>query len=254
MTSELSSLFSSTLHGNGAVLFDFDGPMADLFAARRPGGPRLAPEIARLLEKVLVEYELPVPVVKDSDDPHELYRAALDVTWPPGEADRVAGLRRALRDCLDEQESAAAETSVPTPGAKELVELLHSHRVPLAITSNNSEPAIRAHLDRVDLRPYFEGRVFGRTGDHRLMKPHPDCLRRGMAAVGHEPERCLLIGDSVSDVEAAATAGAQFCGYARGERKAGQLRAAGARVVASSMWQIRQAVESAADAARIRTS
>lgn len=50
-------------------------------------------------------------------------------------------------------------------------------------------------------------------------KPAPDVLLRAMAAIGVEPQDCLMVGDSVPDIIAARAAGVQVCvvGYGYGD-------------------------------------
>ncbi|MEU6084584.1 HAD family phosphatase [Streptomyces sp. NPDC047108] len=224
-------------------MFDLDGPMFDFYAARRPGLERRAPETARLLEKILVEHDEPVPALPNQDDPLALYRAALESLGGRPRTPRTVALDAALRACLDDQEMAAAtESAVPTPGAEAVLRELHRLGVPLAVTSNNSADAIRVLLDRTGLLEVFEGRVFGRSADHLRMKPHPDVLERALASLGATPDASLLIGDSEPDVLAAAAVGAAFLGYACSPRKARRLRAAGAGLVVTGMDEIHDAL------------
>ncbi|MFG2194717.1 HAD family hydrolase [Streptomyces sp. NPDC048639] len=224
-------------------MFDLDGPMFDFYAARRPGLERRAPETARLLEKILIEHDELLPVLPNPDDPLALYSAALDSLGDRPRTLRRDALDAALRRCLDDQEmAAAAESAVPTPGVEAVLRELHRLGVPLAVTSNNSADAIRVLLDRTGLLAVFENRVFGRSADHRRMKPHPDVLERALGALGAAPRAGLLIGDSEPDVRAAAAIGAAFIGFADSPRKAERLRTAGADRVVSSMEEIHEAL------------
>ncbi|MEV6317598.1 HAD family hydrolase [Streptomyces sp. NPDC051776] len=224
-------------------MFDLDGPMFDFYAARRPGVPRRAPETARLLEKILVEHDELLPALPNPDDPLALYCAALDSLRNRPSTPHREALDAALRTCLDDQEMAAAtESAVPTPGAEAVLCELHRLGVPLAVTSNNSADAIRVLLGRTGLLTVFEGRVFGRSADHRRMKPHPDVLERALGTLGAAPRSSLLIGDSEPDVRAAAAVGTGFLGYACSPGKAERLRAAGADHVVGSMGEIHDAL------------
>lgn len=234
----------------GYVLFDFDGPLCDLFAARRRWGRRVTVRITRRLVRVLRTHGHAPPRTRHRHDPHELYRAALDALRPVGTPG--AGLAAALRACLDAAETAAAaETAVPTPGAADLVLHLRRHGVALGIASNNCEPAIRTHLERVDLIGCFEKAVRGRPDDHTLMKPHPYVVLRAMEDLGAPEAACLMIGDSPADVAAARTAGIRVCAYGRTPRRRRRLLRAGADFAVGSLSALRQAMAGAYEDAAV---
>ncbi|MFF8845686.1 HAD family hydrolase [Streptomyces sp. NPDC015127] len=215
------------------VLLDFDGPVCDLFAERS------APEIARrLCERI---------------GPDGLRRAGIDegVTDPlavllgthradPGD---VSGLALAVRKLLAEEETLAAATAVPTPGAVHLMERLAGGGKLLGIASNNCVPAIRTHLDLHGLlayvtdpgRPGDGHRIVGRHDDPDLMKPHPYALRTLLTATGTDPGDGVMIGDSPNDALAAAEAGVPFIGIHPDAAKRDALRAAGAECLVDSM-------------------
>ncbi|WP_419996110.1 HAD family hydrolase [Streptomyces boninensis] len=194
------------------VLFDFDGPLCRLFAGP-PGAAGIAAELRRPLTGQLLDS------VATIDDPHEVYRRTSRALRRPGQPEdhRVTGMRKRL----DELEIAAAGTAEPAPGAAELLRLLSGLRKPLAVVSNNCEAAVRAYLDRADLAHYFTGPVIGRDDDSALMKPDPAPVRRALEGLGAAPGRCLLIGDSLADAEAAAAAGMPFlgCHHDSGKRR-----------------------------------
>jgi phosphoglycolate phosphatase len=238
------------------VLFDFDGPLCDLFAPRHRWTRRATVRITRRLAKVLRRHGHEPPPRTSRHDPHELYRTTLDSLGPHmsgahrfgtgGAAPEATGLASALRKCLDEEEQlAAAETAVPTPGAAELVLRLHRAGVGLAVASNNCEPAIRAHLERVDLIGCFEKAIAGRADDHTLMKPDPHVVLRAMEDLGATEDACLMIGDSVADVTAARKAGIRICAYGPSGRKRRQLLSAGADFAVGSMRDLQQAMTAA---------
>ena len=69
------------------------------------------------------------------------------------------------------------------------------------IVSNNAEPAIEAFLDHHDLR-HLVHTVIGRVpGRPELMKPHPDSVLGALDILDRPPAQCVLIGDSVTDIE-----------------------------------------------------
>lgn len=100
-------------------------------------------------------------------------------------------------------------------GAGELLELLAAHGLPTALVTNNSDANAHALLDRFGLG--FEVVL---TRDSGLWKPSGAPLAEAIRRLGVPSERCLAVGDSSYDLEAARAAG---CGaicllYAGAER------------------------------------
>lgn len=77
------------------------------------------------------------------------------------------------------------------------------------VVSNNHRSTIEFVLDRFDLRPLFDT-YYGREKtieSLRLKKPNPHYLERALADLEGEADSTLYVGDSESDVVAAARAG-----------------------------------------------
>jgi HAD superfamily hydrolase (TIGR01509 family) len=133
---------------------------------------------------------------------------------------------------LREAERQAINGATPTPYAREVIVAAHHAGRPLAIVSNNSEPAIWAYLTVRRLTGYIT-HVTGRVPAHpELMKPHPRPVRAAVAALEAEPAGCVLVGDSPSDIQAAHAAGVHTIGYANKPGKHERLTAAGAEAIA----------------------
>lgn len=195
------------------LLFDFDGPLCRLFS----GSP--APRIAQAMRDLLAELgaALTDPELLASGDPHRILKAPL----PPR-------FTRALERMLTDEEEAAALSAEPAPHAAEFIQLMAARGRLLAVTTNNAPTAVDAYLKAQGLERWFGGRVFGRNPDDpHLMKPHPDCLRRALDALGATADDCLMIGDSPADALAALAAGVPFLGYATTPARARRLRANG---------------------------
>jgi beta-phosphoglucomutase-like phosphatase (HAD superfamily) len=91
--------------------------------------------------------------------------------------------------------------------------------VPVAIVSNNSGQAVSTYLETRGLTELVE-RVVGRPyARPDLMKPDPSMVFDAVRAVGGEPADCVLVRDSVTDIEAARSAGVRVVGYANRSRK-----------------------------------
>ncbi|MFG1810956.1 HAD family hydrolase [Streptomyces sp. NPDC049040] len=198
------------------VLFDFDGPLTAVFGGHK------ATEVAAALTARIASWPR-APEVTDGSDPMQVL---LDVAYAfeGSEHDhRVAELDKLLAD----QEAIAITSARPTPYADSLVRRLVARGRSVAVTTNNSATAVLGYLELRGLAVCFGPHVHGRAADPRLMKPHPSCVQEAIRSTAAAPGRCLMIGDSPRDYEAASAAGVAFLGYARNTRKQRRLAEAG---------------------------
>jgi phosphoglycolate phosphatase len=77
-----------------------------------------------------------------------------------------------------------------------------------ATATTKGTPTTRAVLEQFGLLPYFD-HVQGTDGFP--CKPAPDVVLRSVAALGAQPEDCLFVGDSETDMEAGRRAGVRTC-------------------------------------------
>lgn len=132
----------------------------------------------------------------------------------------------------------SARTCTPTPGAHELLAVLHAAGTPVVIVSNNAAEPIHVYLERHSLAAYVRD-VVGRPHLRPdLMKPEPHTVQRALTIAGADPRSAVLIGDSVSDIEVARAAGVRSIGYAKTPQRGVELREAGADAVVERMTSL----------------
>ncbi len=211
------------------VLFDFDGPVCQLFAGHS------ADDVAKDLVSWLEGHGLRALLTDEErkhPDPHVVLKA---VNERHPRSDLVAE----LEERLTQQELKAVGSAQPTAYADPLIRTWRAVGCRLAVATNNSPRTVKDYLGgRGLLLDCFDSHVYGRTSDLDLMKPNPDCLNRALRAMGGAPADSLMIGDAPADCEAAGRAGIPFLGYARNEEKETLLRAAGAEAVVGSLEPI----------------
>jgi hypothetical protein len=141
------------------VLLDFDGPICSVFA----GIP--APTVASRLTKILFSAGVAPPAeIIETDDPFDVLRYA--TTHTPELAADIETVFRA-------EELAAIASAAPTPGAAETIHACHDTSRPVAIVSNNSEPAISAYLTTHNLTDHIACISTRTHTDIARLKPHP---------------------------------------------------------------------------------
>ncbi|MFY1657679.1 HAD family hydrolase [Micromonospora sp. WMMD1274] len=225
MSADLGDLLGEV----GAVLLDFDGPVCSIFA----GYP--APQVAAELVDVLRRRGVDVPPdLAGEPDPLEVLRR----TGAAGSH----GVTRAVEDALCEAERRAVETAAPTPYGREVIVAARQAGMPVAAVSNNSAGAVTAYLAAHRLAEHVSpviGRAYAEPG---RMKPNPEPILQAVRSLGELPARCVLIGDSLSDIEGARAAGVAVVGYANRPAKVDAFRLAGADAVVTSMGEIAAAL------------
>jgi HAD superfamily hydrolase (TIGR01509 family) len=221
-----------TLANARVILFDFDGPVCDVFA----GLP--APEVARELTALLsAEDEAAGVAAAGTDDPIEVLRVA-------HEADSELGQK--IEQALTEAEVRAVEVAgQPTPGAAEALRAAREAGRGVAVVSNNSAECVRVFLELHGLEEYVT-KIVGRPAEQlHLMKPNPFPLITAAEQMHIDVTSCTLIGDSLTDIQAAHAAGATVIGYANKPHESGQFTEAQADVITEDMHAIADALTAA---------
>ncbi|MFD9258253.1 HAD family hydrolase [Streptomyces sp. NPDC059538] len=220
-----SDPLGTALGASKAILFDFDGPICDVFSGFP--APEIASELADLLATLAPALELPARATDDPMEVHRLSQSAGTTILAAVEAALTAAEVRAVK---------AAGT--PTKGS---VQALHAARDTgrhVAIVSNNSAECVREYLPLHGLSGIVD-EIIGRPALRPdLMKPAPHPLLIAASNLGVAPGLTVLVGDSVTDVEAAHAAGARSIGYANKAAKQNSLRVAGADAVVLGMQEI----------------
>lgn len=220
----LRDLIARTRH----VLLDFDGPICSVFAGITSRA------VASRLSKVLTGAGITPPTeVTETDDPFDVLRYAL--AHAPELASTVETAFRA-------EEVAAAATAAPTPGAVETIQTCHDTGRSVAIVSNNSDDAVHTYLTTHHLADQIDY-ISARTPvDTIRLKPHPHLVTQATHALNAHPATCVLIGDSLTDVQAAHAAGVPVIGYANKASKPARFADTGAHAVITHMIDLATAL------------
>jgi predicted PurR-regulated permease PerM/phosphoglycolate phosphatase-like HAD superfamily hydrolase len=93
-----------------------------------------------------------------------------------------------------------------------------SEHYDLAIATTRGRRDTLAFVERFGLQDHF-GAIVTRQ-DVRRLKPHPESIVRAAEQLGYSPEQCIVVGDTIVDIQAGKRAGALtvavLCGF--GER------------------------------------
>jgi HAD superfamily hydrolase (TIGR01662 family) len=147
---------------------------------------------------------------------------------------------RVVETQLRRLELEAVATAPPTVGIAAALSSLREVGFTVTIVSNNSVDAIRSFLLLHDLASYVRGISARSNADPSLLKPSPYLIEQAIQSLGTSPEFCVMVGDSLSDIDAARAAGTAVIAYANKPAKARQFHARGADCVIETIDQLRQ--------------
>ena len=215
-SSDLDAIVSRTRH----LLLDFDGPVCSVFA----GLP--AHIIASRLRKLLGDRaQLPAGIAR-TPDPIEVFTYAATIS-----TDLAARVETEMTDL----ELAAVATAAPTPYVHDIVTACQNSGRTVSIVSNNSARAVHAYLARHGLDDRINLVVARTSHDPALLKPSPHLITQAVEALDAEPAECTLVGDSVTDVQAARLANVHSIGYANQPGQRERLSETGAGAIINSL-------------------
>ena len=193
----MPDLFSR--HGIRAVLFDFDGTLADspidFMAMRKRAAEAVAP-----LTRHCLRTDRPLMEALE-----ELY-AQMDA--------ETAGLARgkAMRAVVDVEIEAARRARL-FPFALPLLDALRGRGIATGVVTRNCPEAIFTVCP--GLRDHV-GCVLTRY-DVSHVKPHPQHIGSALSALGCSGSECLMVGDHPMDIEAGKRAGTLTAGVCSGD-------------------------------------
>ena len=174
-----------------AVLFDFDGTLADT-----------APDLAAAVNRMLVEQgheALPLERLRPfaSAGARGLLHAAFGLK--PDDAEYKA-MREEFLNLY--AESCCRETRL-FPGVAELLDELAARELRWGVVTNKSTRFTERILSHLELRP--DCVACGDTTPH--LKPHPASLLHAADRLKLAPAACVYLGDDLRDMKAARAAG-----------------------------------------------
>lgn len=145
-------------------------------------------------------------------------------------------LQRGLAKFMSHYADNVSLRSRPYPGARHLLEYARSRGIPAVCVTNKPRRFTETLLEDLGLR---QGFALVLSGDSLARKkPDPMPLRHAAAHFGVPPQRCLMVGDSRTDVAAARAAGIPVVCVSYGYNHGEDIRAAGPDAVIDSLEEL----------------
>lgn len=199
----------------GAVLFDIDGTLVD---------------------SNFLHVHAWVRAFQDHDRPADAWRVHRCIGMGSGllltellGAEDAEGVGGAVKSSHSEHYAALGSLQRRFEGARELV-LAVAGKGARTVLATSAAPA---ELERLREVLELDDVVTGITGDEDVeeAKPEPDLIEAALRIAEVPPDRALLVGDSVWDIESAARAGVECVAVRTGGTGEAELRDAGAIAV-----------------------
>lgn len=178
-----------------AVIFDNDGTLVDSESIT-----------LSVLMEMAVEHGADIR----EDDPQRFLGAHLQVVF--AEIEKRAGKpvpHNFLNIFREKQTTMIKAGLTEMPGATELLEHLAAAGVPIAVASNAPLAKMELTLGATNLARFFRPEHLISAYEVNVWKPAPDIFLKAAEVLGVEPERCAVVEDSGTGIEAAHAANAQ---------------------------------------------
>lgn len=126
--------------------------------------------------------------------------------------------------------SAIADEEEPPvyEGAEAALEQLQSEGIALGLATGKSSMGLRHALDALDWHRFF---VTIQCADDNPSKPDPTMVQKALAETGVPADHAVLVGDTIFDMQMAATAGVRAIGAGWGYQPSQHLYDVGAEAV-----------------------
>ncbi len=208
------------------ALFDCDGTLVDSQA-----------NICMAMEHAFGALDMPAP-------PRERIRRIVGLSVFEAASALVPDADEALRSELAQQYKSAFHALrqrglIEEPlydGMKELLATLSVNGWALGVATGKSDRGLNNCLNHHGI---FDQFVTLQTADRHPSKPHPAMVHQAISEAQSTAERTVMIGDTSYDMLMGRAAGCRTIGVSWGYHPIGELRAAGADVVAETMDELR---------------
>lgn len=164
---------------------------------------------------------------------------AVERLVPDASADQQATVVEGYREAF--HQARLRESAPLYPGAEEtLRQLAGRDDVLLALATGKTRRGLTAMIEAQG----WENLFFSvQTADDHPSKPHPSMILKILSEAGLQPQDAVMIGDTSFDMDMARAAGVQGYGVAWGYHPQGDLRQAGAALIAADYPALAAALE-----------
>ena len=176
-----------------AVLFDFDGTLADT-----------APDLGHALNRQRMDRgmpSLPIDLIRTEASSGARGLLGMGFQIKPGDS----SYEEMCNEFLNFYEERLCQDTILFPGINELLDEIESRNLLWGIVTNKARRFTGPLLEQLGLDSRASCVVCG--GDTANFKPHPEPLLAAINILNVAPSECIYLGDDIRDVEASLAAG-----------------------------------------------
>ncbi|MTD53873.1 HAD family hydrolase [Amycolatopsis pithecellobii] len=203
------------------VLLDFDGPVCAVFGV-------ITDEAVADKLRTLLPGDIPADVAT-ARDPFRVLRYA---------ATLGVDIAAEVEAEFHHEEYRAVSDAPPTTGAFEVLRALDAIGHWVVIVSNNSKGAVRRFLHLHGLASTVAAISARSDADPDHLKPAPYLLLQAMRQLSVTADECVMVGDSVSDIEAAHAAATPAIAYANKPGKRERFQSHSPEAIIDTMTEL----------------
>jgi len=133
------------------------------------------------------------------------------------------------------------EQCIPFHGVQDLIRTCAQRGLKVVYCTSGADEDVEDFRAKIGCDDVVEAVV--NSSDVEKSKPEPDIVRAALDAVGVEPDRAVMVGDTVYDVRASHAAGVTVIGLVCGGISEQELREAGADAVYGNMSELLQGLD-----------
>lgn len=200
------------------VIFDWDGTLMDSVG-----------KIVACMQQSALTLDMSIPTEQAVRDIIGLSMdEALTMLYPDGSAELQAKMKEVYRQQYLEL------NQTPSPlfdGVEDLLTALNGLGYKLAVATGKARAGLNRVLTATELGGYF---VASRCADEAASKPSPEMLLQLLTELDVSPDKAVMIGDSIHDLNMANNAGIDAIGVDYGAHDKNKLSQAKPKAVISS--------------------
>ncbi len=197
-----------------AVIFDFDGTLADSLDAHIRSWRKAFEDLGVELREEEVRKRFGKPSA-----------TILSEVLPPRLHGKIAELTKRKQQYFVKQLTSLRLYS----GVEEVLKKLKEMGIPMAVATSMNRESLRSTLQALGIEKYFF--VIVTADDVAEGKPNPEMLLRAAEKLRVKPVNCLVVGDSLYDVLAAERASIPIVVVANNSYQIEQIREKGVKVL-----------------------
>jgi len=184
-----------------AVFFDFDGVILDSVEVKTKAFAEMFRDYGTEIEKAVVEYHINNSGVSRFKKFRYYYENILQI---PIDKEKIGELAQKFSDLVLEK----VVNSPFIPGALETLNQLAEENIPVYIVTGTPCDEIKVIVEKKNLSHLVRG-------THGSPKEKDDIIKDILTRNGYQNERCMLIGDAMTDYKAAQKTGVCFLGIVK---------------------------------------